>query len=98
MQLVVFLGGHSGVIQVTNISLDAVSPSAWFQIAKYILIAAWLLIGLWIFAPLLYSAPRKIVALLALFTFLATLVTVLTPQPTLSTTTAHTSKTSVALL
>ena len=28
MQLVVFLGGHSGVIQVTNISLDAVSPSA----------------------------------------------------------------------
>ena len=98
MQLMIFLDGHSGAMEVSKVSLDAVAPSAWFQVAKYLLIGAWVLTGIWVFAPLLYSAPRKTVALLALFTFLATLVTVLTPQPTLSTTTARTINASVAML
>jgi hypothetical protein len=98
MQLVIFLDGHSGAMEVSNISLDAVAPSAWFQVTEYALIVAWALIGLWVVAPLLSSAPRKIVALFALSTFLATLVTVLTPQPTLSITTARTINASIALV
>lgn len=84
MQLLFFLDGRAGRMEVTNISLDAVTPSVWFDVAVKALIAGWVLLGLWVFAPLLYTARHRITACFALAAFLATLVAVLTPQPNLS--------------
>jgi hypothetical protein len=98
MQLFFFLDGHAGSMDVTNITVDGLVPTAWAPFGTWALIAAWGFLGLWIFTPLVFADARNILVYLALAAFCATLVAVLTPQPLLYNTTTQAFQTVSSML
>lgn len=84
MQLFILHGGESGLMQIRNLRVDAVTEAAWFGIAEKILFVLWFAVGVWALFPLIAQRYRSPLAYLTLLTFVTMVSVSLTPQPLLS--------------
>lgn len=84
LQLFIFNGATSGVMDIKNLQIDAVEEALWSRTAKLGLIALWSIIGLWILLPLCICYRKDLPAGLSIVAFLVMITGALTPQPFLS--------------
>lgn len=84
LQLTIFLDGHAGILRFKNLHVDSVTPTAWYGLLLPATVIAWVCAGAWIILPLVAIHRRRVTTYLALLSFFAVLIGVLTPQPFLS--------------
>lgn len=90
LQLFVFNGSASGIMDMRNLQIDAVEEVSWSRAAKPTLIALWLIIGFWILIPLSIRNHKNFPACLSIIAFLVMITGALAPQPFLSETSGPT--------
>lgn len=90
LQLFIFNGATSGVMDIKNLQIDAVEEALWSRATRLGLIAFWSIIGLWILLSLSMRYHKDLLAGLSIVAFLVMIAGALTPQPLLSETSGPT--------